>query len=158
MPTIAPVSDDGGGRPASDVSDGLRPAGLLRRLAAMIYDGFIVVAVLALSLFPFVMATNDFVQGPWVRALLFLELYAFFAYFWISRGQTVGMLAWRLQILSNDGGPLTLGQATWRFVGAMAGLLCLGLGYLWILFDPARRSWSDLLSSSQVLYQPKPAP
>lgn len=129
----------------------MEPAGLLRRVGAMVYDGLLMLAVWMFTLFPLVMVSNAAVSGPAVRALLFLELYGFFAWFWIRRGQTLGMLAWRLQI-HNGGRPFTLGQATRRFLGALLGLACFGIGYLWILIDPARRSWSDIVSGSQIVY------
>lgn len=131
------------------------PAGLLRRLGAMVYDSLLVLALWMFTLFPLVAFSNDFVHGPAVRGLLFLEMYLFFAYFWVRRGQTLGMLAWRLALRTDDGAPLTLTQATLRFCGAVASFLALGLGYLWILFDPQRRSWSDLVSASQVVKLPK---
>ena len=130
----------------------MRPAGLLRRLGAMIYDALLMLALWLLTLFPLVAVSNDAVYGPTVRALLFLELYAFFAYFWIFRGQTLGMLAWRLEIRTDDGRPFTLTQATLRFLGAIASFACLGLGYLWILFHSEKRSWSDLVSASRVMH------
>jgi uncharacterized RDD family membrane protein YckC len=133
-----------------------RPAGLLRRLGAMVYDSLLILALWMFTLFPLVVVSNDFVYGPAVRSLLFLEMYLFFAYFWVRRGQTLGMLAWRIAVHSDDGGAVTLLQATLRFFGAMASFACLGLGYLWILFDPQRRSWSDLISSSRILLLPKP--
>jgi uncharacterized RDD family membrane protein YckC len=132
----------------------VEPAVLLRRVGAMIYDGLLMLAVWMFTLLPLVMISNAAVSGPFVRALLFLELYGFFAWFWMRRGQTLGMLAWRLQI-HNAGRPFTLGQATRRFLGGLAGFGCLGLGYLWILIDPARRSWSDIVSASQVVHVPK---
>jgi uncharacterized RDD family membrane protein YckC len=121
----------------------------------MLYDALLVLALWLFTLFPMVAISNDMVYGPLVRSVLFLELYGFFAYFWIYRGQTLGMLAWRLQVVSNYGGRLTLIQATWRFIGALASFVTLGLGYLWMYLDPERRTWSDLLSSSRVLVVPK---
>jgi uncharacterized RDD family membrane protein YckC len=132
-----------------------RPAGLLRRLGAMIYDALLVLAVWMFTLFPMVAVVNDMVYGPVVRSVLFLEMYAFFAYFWIYRGQTLGMLAWRLQVVSDYGARLTLTQATLRFVGAVASFVTLGLGYLWMYLDRERRTWPDRLSASQVLVIPK---
>jgi uncharacterized RDD family membrane protein YckC len=135
----------------------VEPAGLLRRLAAMVYDGLLVLALWMLTLLPLVAVSHDAVYGPAVRAILFLELYAFFAFFWTRSGQTLGMLAWRLELHSEGGAPFTLTQATLRFLAALASFACLGLGYLWILVDPRRRSWSDLASSSRVLHVPGPA-
>ncbi|MEQ8857731.1 MAG: RDD family protein [Pseudomonadales bacterium] len=133
------------------------PAGLLRRLAAMVYDTMLIIALWMFTLFPMVAVSNDFVYGAAVRSVLFLEMFGFFAYFWVSRGQTLGMLAWGLEVCSADGSPFTLTQATLRFCGALASFACLGLGYLWILIDRDNRSWSDLLSGSRVLRVPKAA-
>ena len=96
------------------------PAGLLRRLGAMVYDILVVVALVMVTLF-LLTGLNRFeaVHGPWVNAILFLEIYAFFAFFWVRRGQTLGMLAWRLRVQNSGGVPITLTQATLRFIGAL---------------------------------------
>ncbi len=122
----------------------------------MVYDSLVIVALWMISLFVLT-GLNHFeaVQGPAVSSLLFLELYAFYAYFWVRGGQTVGMMAWRIEIRTDDGGPFTLTHATLRFIGALLSFACLGLGYLWVLIDPAKRSWSDMLSSTTTLHMPR---
>jgi uncharacterized RDD family membrane protein YckC len=138
----------------STVGD-LPRAALIYRLAAMVYDALLVVALWMVTLFVLVAVSNDAVYGAVVRTILFLELYGFCVYFWISRGQTLGMLAWRLALRTDDGAPLSLTQATLRFLGALLSAGCFGFGYLWILIDPQRRSWGDLLSASHVVRLPK---
>ncbi|MCZ6617186.1 MAG: RDD family protein [Gammaproteobacteria bacterium] len=129
------------------------PAGLLRRLGAMAYDTILVAALAAFTLIPIVAVNKGYIVGAPVQTLLFLELYGFFTYFWLTRRQTLGMLAWRLTIQTLNDQPLRLSQVTLRFVGALLSFFCLGLGYLWVLFDKQRRSWSDLLSSTRVVYR-----
>lgn len=131
------------------------PAGLLRRLGAMLYDALLVIALWMVSLFPIVAIADDHVFGAAVQTLLFFELYGFFAFFWLTRKQTLGMLAWRLAIKTQNDQPMTLNQVTLRFAGALVGFGCFGLGYVWLLFDKQNRSWSDLLSSTRVIYQVK---
>ena len=121
----------------------------------MVYDGMLVLAIWLVTLFPLVAIINRAAIGATVQTLLFLEMYAFFAYFWLARGQTAGMVAWRLALRSTDGGPLTLKQVTWRFFAAMLCFASLGLGYLWILFDRRKRSWSDMLSGTEIVVLPK---
>ena len=75
-----------------------RPAGFSRRLGALIYDTLLILAVWFVTLFILVAIRNDAVTGPTIQSILFLELFTFFAYFWRSRGQTLGMLAWHLQL------------------------------------------------------------
>jgi uncharacterized RDD family membrane protein YckC len=141
----------------------------------MIYDGMLAVALWLVTLFPMVALANDAVYGALVQSLLFLELYAFFVFFWLYRGQTLGMLAWKLEIHTDDGAPLSLSRATLRFFasvlplvfaalayqlyGSAPAVFCLavgGLGYLWILIDPRRRSWSDLLSGTRIVQRQAP--
>jgi uncharacterized RDD family membrane protein YckC len=136
----------------------------------MVYDAMLVLALWLVTLFPMVALANDAVHGAAVQTLVFLELYAFFVFFWLYRGQTLGMLAWKLEIRTEDGLPLSLGRATLRFFasvlplifaafayrlfGAAAALACIGvgaLGYVWILVDPRNRSWSDLISGTRIV-------
>jgi len=118
----------------------------------MLYDGMIVLALWLLTLFVLVAVRNGAAVGPLVQSLLFVELFAFFAYFWVSRGQTVGMLAWGLRLVSDDGARLRPIQALLRFIGALAAFASLGLGYLWMYIDPAGRTWPDMLSNSHVVH------
>lgn len=131
------------------------PAGLIRRLAAMFYDALLVSAILISTITLMVVLTNTPVAGPNVLGLLILESFAFFAYFWIFRGQTLGMLAWRLSISAGSGYQMTFSQALLRYFGALLGFAAFGLGYLWILVDAQKRAWPDLISDTRVLYTPK---
>lgn len=144
--------------------DNLPSAGFLRRIGAMIYDGLLLIAVWLTTLYFLVAFNNSAVVGALVQTLLFLECYAFFAFFWLRNRKTLGMLAWHLELQPNSvAGPnggdpvipaLTLTQVTFRFVGACLSILCLGLGYLWILIDPQKRSWADLLSRTRIVQIP----
>jgi uncharacterized RDD family membrane protein YckC len=127
---------------------------LLRRLGAMTYDAMLVLAVWLLTLFIGVALRNGPVLGPFVQTILFIELFTFFAYFWVWRGQTAGMLAWGLRLETDDGTPMRLAQALLRFIGAMLSFAALGIGYLWIYVDPDRRAWPDMLSRTHVVYRP----
>ena len=129
------------------------PAGLPRRLAAMIYDGLLVVALWMITLLLMVLANGGrAVFGALVQSTLLLEAFVFFAWFWMRAGQTAGMRAWRLQLVGNDTGRISLNQATVRFFAAMVALGLLGIGYWWALFDRERRTWPDILSGTRVAY------
>lgn len=123
------------------------------RLAAMLYDALIVLAIWIFTIVLLVTITGDAVIGAWLQSLLFLELYAFFALSWTRRGQTIGMLAWRLELRSE--GRFTPTQALRRFLGAILSLLTLGLGHVWMWFDPNHRTWPDRLSNSRVVRLPR---
>jgi uncharacterized RDD family membrane protein YckC len=127
-------------------------AGLGRRLGAIVYDSLIVIAIWIATLFAIVAVTNHEVAGAPIQSLALIETFAFFAYFWMRRGQTVGMVAWGLHLETADGGPFRLAHALLRFIGAALSFATLGVGYLWMLIDPARRTWPDMLSGTHVIY------
>jgi uncharacterized RDD family membrane protein YckC len=130
--------------------------GLSRRLAAIFYDSWLVAAFWLLG------ATVDtFVRigleldnaGNHLPLQLYLVLapVAFFSWFWMHGGQTLGMRAWRLKLLSRDGGKASLKQSLIRCAGALLSMLALGLGYLWILIDRDGLSWHDRLSDTRLV-------
>lgn len=131
-----------------------RPASLARRFGAMVYDAMIVLALWLLTLFIGVALHDGAVVGPLVQTILFLELFAFFAYFWVWRGQTLGMLAWDLRVETQSGAPMRLSHALLRFIGALLSFACVGLGYLWMYVDPDRRAWPDMLSKTFIVHVP----
>jgi uncharacterized RDD family membrane protein YckC len=117
----------------------------------MLYDTLLVIAMWMATLFPMVAIANHAVYGATVQTILFLETYAFFVLFWMYRGQTLGMLAWKLAVRTEDGAPLSLRQATLRFFGALVSAAALGLGYLWIWVDRDNRSWGDIMSGTRIV-------
>ena len=138
-------------------------AGLLRRLAAMLYDVLLLIGVLMVATALFLPLTGGeaVVSGRnpvlgWVyRAALLALIVGFFGVFWTLRGQTLGMASWRLRVEREDGSLLSWGDTLRRLAWALVSALPLGLGFLWILFDPERRAWHDRLSRTRVVVMPK---
>ena len=138
-------------------------AGLLRRLGAMLYDGLLLLAVLMVATALFLPLTGGEAIDPRTdpllefvyRAVLVLLVVGFFGLFWTRRGQTLGMASWRLRVEREDGSLLGWGDTLRRLGWSLLSLLPLGLGYLWILFDPLRRAWHDRLSGTRVVVLPK---
>ena len=132
----------------------LGPAGLLRRLAAAVYDGLLVIGILMLMTLLLVIAGGgEAVPAgkPAYQASVLLVMFLFFAGFWTRGGQTLGMRAWRLRLESRDGEPVSWMQAAKRFAAAFLAWLPLGLGMLWILVDRQGLSWQDRLSDTRVV-------
>ncbi len=130
-------------------------ARLWRRLAAMLYDGFLILALWLVTLLIMVIFNRgDAVFGAVVQSILFLELFMFFTYFWIADGQTIGMKAWRLRLVMNSGRGPSLNQVTVRFIAACISFAALGLGYWWVFIDKRNRTWPDILSDSQIIHEP----
>jgi uncharacterized RDD family membrane protein YckC len=154
--------------------DPYRPASLLRRLGAMLYDALLVLAIWLLTTYLAVLVFTErpeipagaetvslegmeTVQSPWFSAFLGFEAVAFFAFFWLRHGRTLGMQAWRLRIEQRDGSAraMTLAQAGRRMLVALPSLALFGVGYLWQWVDRERLAWPDRASDTRIVVQPK---
>lgn len=133
------------------------PAPLWRRLAAAVYDAFLLGAIWMAAALVDVLV-RDALALPYhagmFRAYLFLVGLAFFGFFWTHGGQTLGMRAWRLQVRRRDGLPLRWLDAAVRYAFAWVAWAPLGLGVLWCAVDARRRAWHDTLSGTEVVLLP----
>lgn len=138
----------------------LKPCGLLRRLAAIVYDGMLLVALWMVGAALWLWATGgvepaDGLHRVAFQAYVLAIAFGFFTVFWVRGGRTLGMQAWRLTLQDDAGNFPTLRQAAIRFAVAIVSWLALGLGFLWSLGEPRKRTWHDMASGSRLLVQPK---
>jgi len=129
-------------------------AGFARRLAALLYDSFLILAIVMMSLFIVIQFFNDgeSVNKRLTQLLVLLETFFFYFIFWRIKGQTLGMQVWKIKAVSLDGNLLTPLQCLIRFMAATLSLFCFGMGFLWILLSRERLAWHDKLSDSRVIY------
>lgn len=138
-----------------DIKNAASP-GLPRRLAAMFYDSWLLVALWLIGATADVFLRNLLGADEHSSHLL-LQLYLlacpflFYGWFWTHGGQTLGMRAWRLRLLDTEGSPVTWRKALLRAAGALISLSCLGLGYLWILVDREQLAWHDHWSGTRLV-------
>lgn len=150
---------------------------LWRRLAALVYDLLVAVAIVMvvglvaqLATGGHLIDTGALVVIPvWYRPLQALVLGGYFSVSWRYGGQTLGMRPWRVQLRSRLGG-----AASWRQVLLRLLVAASPLGLLWLaptlglrptlwgtllawalwfapaLFDPRRRALHDLLAGTQL--------
>jgi uncharacterized RDD family membrane protein YckC len=130
------------------------PASLWRRLAAILYDSFLVIALWFVTTALVVAFLNGgkVAAGPSFQLFLYLETGAFYAYFWHIRGQTLGMQVWKIRTINDTGQILTLGECSVRFFFATFSTMFLGLGFIWILFDREKLAWHDRASGTRVIF------
>lgn len=131
-----------------------QPASLVRRLAALAYDwvlltGVLFVATVAVLAFRVGQAFPP--HHPGYSAYLIATGAAFFSWFWTHGGQTLGMRAWKIELVTAGEHPLTWRMALLRSIAALTGAALFGLGYLWMLVDPERRCWQDIVSGTRVV-------
>jgi uncharacterized RDD family membrane protein YckC len=65
------------------------------------------------------------------------------------------MQVWGIRVQNANGSHISLMQALLRFVIAIGSWACLGLGFLWMLWDKDKRTWQDRYSESVVIQIPK---
>lgn len=141
----------------------LPSAGVMRRLGAMLYDFlavFAVMMVVTAALLPITggEAITSGRYGAWeyaYQALLVALLILFFGLFWTRRGQTLGMLAWRLRLEREDGSLLGWGDVLKRLAAATVSLALALAGYWWIWIDRDRLAWPDRWTKTRVVVLPK---
>lgn len=139
-------------------SSTLPPAGLIKRLAAFVYDFLLLLAIIMVAGFvalPFSGGDAISAGNPWYQTYIFLLSFAFFAWFWTRGGQTLGMRAWRLRVENLDGSPINLGQSLLRFMAGMVTVATAGIAMLWMLVDKDKRTLHDRFSDSRVVILPK---
>lgn len=137
----------------------IKPASLFKRFAAIIYDMFLLAALLFLAeIIPFALygdaITRD--NSPFFIYLLnqfylLVVSFLFFGWFWTHGGQTLGMKTWRLLLQTSDGHNLNWSQAGLRFVAAILSWIVLGLGFIWSLIDKDKRTWHDIISATVLI-------
>lgn len=133
------------------------PCSLGRRLLVMLYDAFVVTALLFLATTLALLAGSGQVTAGrdlFFTLYLLLAWFAYLAWCWTRGGMTVGMRAWKVSIAGKDGGLPGWNQCAVRFLVSLLSAVCLGLGFAWSLFDAEKRSWHDLASRTRLRHHP----
>ena len=143
----------------NDAQTTIKPtyAGLIRRMFAIFYDSFLLIAIL----FIVTGIANALNQGvaiepsdtfyPLYVMIVFGLSYLYFAWFWIHGGQSLGMKTWRIKLQSSDDRVISWKIASIRFFSALLSWGGFGLGFLWAFIDKKNRCWHDMLSHTELL-------
>ena len=152
-----------------------------RRLTAMVYETFLLLAVEMLATGLWLLATRNshapvFQHG--LKLFLFLVTGAYFVHAWSGSGHTLAMKTWRMRVLGLTGGRVALRTALLRYLLAWGWFLpalivcgrlglkdkgqigiAIGVGVLaWAssaLFDRDRQFLHDRLAGTRVVSLPK---
>jgi uncharacterized RDD family membrane protein YckC len=134
-----------------------RYAGLFRRLMAIIYDLFLLIALLFIATAAaMVLNKGNAIQPgqtfyPVYVVYLLVVSFVFYGWFWTHGGQTLGMKTWKMKLQQENGEAVTWPLALLRFVTAILSWAAAGLGFIWSLFHPLRRTWHDIASRCVLL-------
>lgn len=123
----------------------------------MLYDLLLLIALLFIAtalLLPFNSGEAATSSQLWFyRIYLFAISFFFYGWFWTHGGQTLGLRAWKIKVLTLDKQVISWPQAALRFVFAVLSWLVLGCGFLWMLIDKNKRSWHDHLSKTTIFFE-----
>jgi uncharacterized RDD family membrane protein YckC len=82
-------------------------------------------------------------------------LAAYGALLWRFRGSTIGGIIFRLKVVRVDGKPMDWVTAIVRALACFLSLAFIGLGFIWIGFDPEKQGWHDKIAGTVVVKSPK---
>ena len=135
----------------------MQQAGFLKRVLALVYDSLLIGAIVLVLRLLLVFVNGGYPESSSV--LSFIQLFIlvftgpiFYSYFWIAnKGQTTGMQAWKIKLVSIDETELNIKKTMLRCLISTISFVCFGLGYFWILYDKNNLSWSDILTKTLVI-------
>lgn len=154
---------------------------LLRRMACWLYEGILLFAIVFMAgwLFSTLGQMRDAMDArrPLLQGFLFVVFGIYFSWFW-SRGQTLAMKTWNIQLVDRHGLPVGQPRALLRYLlswvwflpplaalafvrltGAEVAVILLGWIAIWAVlsrFHPQRQFWHDALAGTRLV--PSAAP
>lgn len=146
------------------------PASLWRRMAAMVYDGLLLIALNAIvgTILISVATPPSAAQQHQVVVLsaefrylvllpaMILVTGLFYTYFWTHSQQTLGMQTWHIKVERMDQATLRWRDAAIRYLWSLAAFFPVGIGYWWQLIDREQLALHDRLSGTRMVYAPPP--
>jgi uncharacterized RDD family membrane protein YckC len=89
------------------------------------------------------------------NALATLVGLVYFIGFWTLRGQTPGMIPFRLRVVRvADGSRPDWVISLLRYVGLIVSIAVIFIGVIWAIFDSRKQGWHDKIAGTVVLRDP----
>lgn len=137
-------------------------AGVFKRLIAMFYDSFLLIGLIMVygaiilwinvEYFHVVLGPGEKAKlGPFQALGIPMICIVFFCLFWHKQGQTLGMQAWKIKLINQQGHTPSLSDCLLRLLYASISISCLGLGYWWLWLDKDQLTWHDRWSKTRVI-------
>ena len=121
----------------------------LKRIAASIYDLFLLLGVwFAVGSFA-VWINGGIIEAKWIGPFLVLvSTWIFYGYFWTHGGKTLGMAVWKFEIYSIDKNKINFQKVSIRFFSNVLTVLLGGTPLILMYFSKNNLSLSDYLSKT----------
>ncbi|WP_291995098.1 RDD family protein [Candidatus Accumulibacter sp. ACC003] len=136
-------------------SAAVRRPGIVRRLASMLYESLLLLAVIAaLVVLPHFLLgalAHQVATRVVVQAHFFIVLLVYFLWFWSNGRQTLAMKTWRIRLVTRAGHPVRPPQALLRYLLCWPSIILGGVGILWALLDRDQLFLHDRLAGTQLV-------
>ncbi len=146
-------------------------AGFWRRLVAYLIDNAIICIIFfvlfLIAVMAFLIGATSSEESGWITdladptrisaAMIFIWLFflvltiAYFTYFHGTTGRTPGKMLLGLQVIGEDGTPISFSIAFLRAVGYLVSGAILNLGFIWAAFDKRKQGWHDKIAGTVVI-------
>jgi len=132
-------------------------AGLFRRLFAIFYDSFLLIAILFIATaIATVLNHGKAIEPsdtyyPLYVIVVFSLSFLYFAWFWIHGGQSLGMKTWHIKLVTSENKKIGWKTCAIRFVSAIFSWGIFALGFLWAFIDKHNRCWHDMISRTVLV-------
>ncbi|HPD56894.1 MAG TPA: RDD family protein [Smithellaceae bacterium] len=153
-------------------------AGFWRRLIAYLIDNTIICLVFfvlfMIAVIGYFLGVSNTEESQWLAdltdptkissAMIFIWVFllaltiGYFTYFHGTTGRTPGKMILGLQVVGEDGKPLTFGIAFLRAVGYFISSIVLNLGFIWVAFDKRKQGWHDKIAGTVVIIREEQTP
>ena len=121
----------------------------LKRIAASIYDLFLLLGVWFAVGSLAVWINGGIIETKWIGPLLvFISTWIFYGYFWTHGGKTLGMAVWKFEIYSIDENKINFQKVSIRFFSNIITVLLGGIPLVFMYFSKDNLSLSDYLSKT----------
>jgi uncharacterized RDD family membrane protein YckC len=92
-----------------------------------------------------------------VDGMYFILLVSYHIAFWTWQATTLGGIIVGLRVVRTDGQPLRPVDALVRGLSSVFSFAALGIGCFWMLHDPERQTWHDMIAGTYVVKVPREA-
>ena len=121
----------------------------LKRIAATIYDLFLLLGVWFAVGSIAVWLNGGIIEAKWIGPLLvFISTWIFYGYFWTHGGKTLGMAVWKFQIYSIEKNKINFQMISIRFFINIITFFLGGVPLFFMYFSKDNLSLSDYFSKT----------
>ena len=120
---------------------------------AFLYDSLLLIALFfVVTSIAIAINQGQAVENHAFKLVLYVVGLIFFSWFWRHGGQTLGMQAWRIKVVSESDNKLTYEQCLKRY---LCGTFLIGITLIVALFSDSGRGLHDIFSNTKIIFKNK---